>query len=108
MRKIEIQMNQAIRSKKDWKNDNTSVHFDPETGVAIVRLFGNKIAVVTNNNDLTIFDGGNRSVTTKFRLNAIINEFCNAFTDGVFQSNSKWYIRDNNNVIPFISGYVFS
>ena len=64
MRKIEKQMCDAVQSNKDWQSANTSVHFDPETGVSIVRLHGNKIAEVSDN-DMTIFDGGYQSTTTK-------------------------------------------
>ncbi len=57
MRKIEKQMCDAVQSNKDWKSANTSVHFDPESGISVVRLHGNKIAEVSDN-DMTIFDGG--------------------------------------------------
>ena len=107
MRKIEIEMNRAIQNNIDWQKDNTSVHFDPETGVSIVRLHGSKIAEVTDN-DMTIFDGGYQSKTTKSRLNALITEFCNAVTDGVFQKNYQWFVRDNNEVKQFNGSYTFA
>ena len=107
MRKIERQMCAAVQSNKDWKSANTSVHFDPETGVSVVRLHGNKIAEVTDN-DMTIFDGGWQTTTTKSRLNALINEFCNGITDGVFQKNYEWFIRDNNTTVDFENGYTFA
>ena len=107
MRKIEIEMNRAIQNNIDWQKDNTSVHFDPETGVSIVRLHGSKIAEVTDN-DMTIFDGGYQSKTTKSRLNALITEFCNAVTDGVFQKNYQWFVRDNNEVKQFTGSYTFA
>ena len=107
MRKIEIEMNAAIQNNIDWQKDNTSVHFDPETGVSIVRLHGSKIAEVTDN-DMTIFDGGYQSKTTKSRLNALITEFCNAVTDGVFQKNYQWFVRDNNEVKQFNGSYTFA
>ena len=107
MRKIEIEMNRAIQNNIDWQKDNTSVHFDPETGVSIVRLHGSKIAEVTDT-DMTIFDGGYQSVTTKSRLNALITEFCNAVTDGVFQKNYQWFVRDNNEVKQFTGSYTFA
>ena len=107
MRKIEIEMNRAIQNNIDWSKDNTSVHFDPETGVSIVRLHGSKIAEVTDN-DMTIFDGGYQSKTTKSRLNALITEFCNAVTDGVFQKNYQWFVRDNNEVKQFTGSYTFA
>ena len=81
----------AIHSNIDWQNANTSVHFDPETGVSVVRLHGNKIAEVSDN-DMTIFDGGYQSTTTKSRLNALCDEFCVA-GEGVFQKNFQWYVR---------------
>ena len=107
MRKIEIEMNRAIQNNIDWQKDNTSVHFDPETGVSIVRLHGSKIAEVTDT-DMTIFDGGYQSNTTKSRLNALITEFCNAVTDGVFQKNYQWFVRDNNEVKQFNGSYTFA
>ena len=100
-------MCQAIQSNIDWKSGNTSVHFDSETGVSIVRLHGNKIAEVSDT-DMTIFDGGWQTTTTKSRLNALINEFCNGITDGVFQKNYEWFIRDNNATVDFENGYTFA
>ena len=46
MRKIEAQMNAAIAQGRDWQSGNTSVHFNDEEQVAIVRLHGNKIAEI--------------------------------------------------------------
>lgn len=107
MRKIESQMNTAIRSQKNWTNANTSVHFNEEDSVSVVRLHGNKIAEI-GDDFLRIFDGGYQSNTTKSRLNAIIDEFCNAFTDGVFQKDFAWYIRDNKITKDFVNGYTFA
>ena len=91
MRKIESQMCAAIQKNIDWQSANTSVHFDPETGVSVVRLHGNKIAEVSDN-DMTIFDGGWQTTTTKSRLNALCQEFCIA-GEGVFQKDFKWFVR---------------
>jgi uncharacterized protein YpmS len=111
MRKIETQMIQAIKSETDWKSGNTKVvnffNDGDKCVVASVFLHGNKIAEVSDN-DMTIFDGGWQSNTTKSRLNALINEFCNAFTDGVFQKNYQWFVRDNNVTKEFTNGYIFS
>ena len=115
MRKIEQQMCAAVQSNKDWQSANTSVHFDPETGISIVRLHGNKIAEVSDN-DMTIFDGGWQSNTTKSRLNALCTEFC-VDGEGVFQKDFAWYVRkfvgaiNGQNVYKtedFVSGYVFA
>ena len=107
MRKIEQQMCQAIQSNKDWQSANTSVHFNEESGESIVRLHGNKIAVI-GDDFLQIFDGGYQSVTTKSRLNALIDRFCNGVTDGVFQKDYQWFIRDNNVTRDFEQGYIFA
>ena len=107
MRKIESQMLTAIKNSNNWQSANTSVHFNEENEVSIVRLHGNKIAEV-GDDFVTIFDGGWQTSTTKSRLNVIINEFCNAVTDGVFQKNFEWYIRDNNVTRDFENGYTFA
>jgi hypothetical protein len=91
MRKIESQMCAAVQKNIDWQSANTSVHFDPETGVSVVRLHGNKIAEVSDT-DMTIFDGGWQTTTTKSRLNALCQEFCIA-GEGVFQKNYTWFVR---------------
>ena len=107
MRKIEQQMNDAVANNKNWQSANTSVHFNEENGVSIVRLHGNKIAEI-GDDYLQIFDGGWQTNTTKSRLNALIDRFCNAVTDGVFQKDYQWYIRDNNVTRDFDNGYIFA
>ena len=115
MRKIEQQMCAAVQSNKDWQSGNTSVHFDPETGVSIVRLHGNKIAEVSDN-DMTIFDGGWQTTTTKSRLNALCEYFC-IDGEGVYQKDFQWYVQkfvgciNGENIFKtedFESGYVFA
>ena len=115
MRKIESQMCAAVQKNINWQSGNTSVHFNEESGVSIVRLHGNKIAEVSDT-DMTIFDGGWQTVTTKSRLNALCDEFCIA-GEGVFQKNYKWFVRkfagaiNGKNVFvneEFDNGYVFA
>ena len=43
MRKIESLMNDAIANNKNWQSGNTSVSYNEENGVSVVRLHGNKI-----------------------------------------------------------------
>ena len=105
MRKIEALMNVAIKNNTNWSKSNTSVMNDG--GVSVVYLHGNKIAEV-GDDFVRVFDGGWQSNTTKSRLNAIINEFCNAFTDGVFQKDFEWYVRDNKVTHDFVNGYTFA
>ena len=115
MRKIETQMCAAIHNNQNWSNANTTVHFNEEENVSVVRLHGNKIAEVTDDT-MTIFDGGYQSNTTKSRLNALCDEFCVA-GEGVFQKNYKWYVRlfvgaiNGKNVFKndtFTNGYTFA
>lgn len=107
MRKIESQMNQAIRNNADFKSSNTRVIYSPIRNTSEVYLHDNLIAIQSDEG-LQVFDGGWQSNTTKSRLNALIDEFANAFTDGVFQKNFTWYVRDNNQVKEFDNGYIFA
>ena len=111
MRKIERQMIEAIKSETDWKSDNTKVinffNDDKECVVTSVFLHDNLIAEV-DDTSLTVFDGGWESNTTKSRLNVLINEFCNALTDGIFQKQHVWYVRDNNEVTMWQGAYTFA
>ena len=104
-------MIEAIKSETDWKSGNTKVinffNDGDKCVVSSVFLHGNKIAEVTDH-DMTIFDGGWQTNTTKSRLNALINEFCNAVTDCVFQKNYQWFVSDNKVIKEFTNGYTFA
>ena len=105
MRKLEKQMNQAIRGQRNWAGSNTTVFSSDDGLVSRVYLHGNHIATYSHTDrSLTLLDGGWQSVTTKSRLNALCSEFKPAF--GVFQKNWTWYVSDrlNNQVFPFVSG----
>ena len=105
MRKIETQMNQAIRGQRNWAGSNTTVFTDDAGLYSTVYLHGNKIASYSHvTRDLEILDGGWQSNTTKSRLNALLLEFKPGF--GVFQKNWQWFISDRFSGIniPFISG----
>ena len=115
MRKIETQMIAAVQNNQNWQSANTSVHFDEESGVSIVRLHGNKIAEI-DEDSMTIFDGGWQSVTTKSRLNALCDAFCIA-GEGVFQKNYQWFVRKFTGQMgaekvfsteDFSNGYIFA
>ena len=115
MRKIERQMCDAVQVNRNWKNANTEVTIDQETNTSSVYLHGNLIATVTDN-DMTIYDGGWQSNTTKSRLNALCDAFC-VTGEGVFQSVFVWYVRkfvrciNGKNIFKtedFVSGYVFA
>ena len=115
MRKIESQMCAAVQSNIDWKSGNTEVTIDKETNTSSVYLHGNLIATVTDN-DMTIYDGGWQTTTTKSRLNALCSEFC-VDGEGVFQKDFAWYVRKFVGAIngqskfvteTFQSGYIFA
>ena len=97
MRQIERQMNQAIRYRKNFNKANTSVRCFKTNGITTdidVYLHGNHIASLdTATNALTIKDGGWQSVTTKSRLNAILDEFVPSM--GIFQKDWTWFLRDS-------------
>ena len=116
MRKIESQMCKAVSQSLNWHSANTSVHFNEEENVSVVRLHGNKIAEI-GDDYMTIFDGGWQSNTTKSRLNALCQEFC-IDGEGVFQKDFKWFVRKFVaqssvtgkvfNVDDFTNGYTFA
>ena len=100
MRKIERQMNQAIRERRNWSGSNTMVTVD-HNAKARVYLHGNLIAEVCND-FVAIFDGGWQTVTTKCRLNALLDEFRPHV--GVVQKNFNWFIVAHSKYFPFVSG----
>ena len=108
MRKIEMEMNAAIRYRRNFSKANTSVRCFKTNGVTTdvdVFLHGNHIASLdTATHKLTIKDGGWQSVTTKSRLNALLDEFVPSM--GIFQKDWVWYLSDrlSGTVVPFISG----
>jgi len=105
MRKIEQQMNDAIREGKDWKSGNTQVITLNNMGerVSFVYLHGNHIAIV-GDNYIRIYDGGWQSNTTKSRLNAIL-EGNGLPGERIFQEKFEWKLRmSDGTVIPFFSG----
>ena len=110
MRKIESQMNTAIRNGVNWSSNNSSVVSDGN--VSKVYLHGNHIATVTTiagkyNKEIHLYDGGYQSNTTKSRLNAILSEF-GLGMEKVFQKQWDWYVNVNTgngmSVVDFHSG----
>ena len=107
MRKIEQDMNSAIRYRRNMSKANTSVRCFKTNGVTTdvdVYLHGNHIASLdTATKAVTIKDGGWQSVTTKSRLNALLDEF--AYGMRVFQRDFIWYLDDRFGITqPFVSG----
>ena len=108
MRKIEQQMNSALRNRKNFSSGNTTV-IQNDDNTADVLLHGNCIAYVDysgkippTNGTLKISDAGWQTVTTKSRLNALCDEF--AYGCYVFQKNFDWFLGDRDgNKRPFPS-----
>ena len=105
MRKIERQMNAAITNKIDWSSANTRVEYEQGNCISRVYLHGNKIAEV-GDNSVRLFDGGFQSVTTKSRLNAILQGH-GLPGECVFQKQWTWFVnlKTGNGIatVPFFS-----
>ena len=105
MRKIETDMNRAIRAGRNFSSSNTMVKIECNIHGEQSKVFlhGNHIATVTDK-DLTLYSGGGWFTnTTKSRLNALIQEF--GFKgSNIFQKNFNWYVRAFNTVTPFVDG----
>ena len=106
MRKIEQQMNQAIRACKNWCSGNTQVVSDAESSK--VYLHGNHIATVGSDYCM-LYDGGWRSNTTKSRLNALLEAFGDIGSK-VYQKDFQWYVWEpqQQKGYDFFNGYSFS
>ena len=105
MRKIESQMNRAIVNKNDWSNSNTEVNYNSNTDCSSVYLHGNQIATVDHNtNALKLSSCGWQSVTTKSRLNAILQGLIAGAS--VFQKQFDWYLNYNNQTVDFWDGMI--
>ena len=101
MRKIESEMQAAIVERRDWSKDNTTVTVDSE-GNTFVMLHGNLIAQISNFGDIKLSSCGWQTVTTKSRLNAILDTFLSGI--GVYQKDFIWYINDRE----FFDGYTIT
>ena len=111
MRLIERQMCNAVINKNDWHKDNTEVMYSPSRDVCCVYLHKNLIATI-DNNTVEVYDGGWQSVTTKSRLNALINGLCDGYNQSIYQKQFEWFIQDDEDgtgfTIPFQHGYTFA
>jgi hypothetical protein len=93
MRVVEKKMLNAIVSKKNLTLDNTMVV--TEGNVSCVYLFNNLIAKITDKN-VKISNCGYKTITTKSRLNCILQEFVKDAR--IHQKNFDWYI--GNEIFP--------
>ena len=102
MRKIEEQMNMAIRARKSWAGSNTTVRAYNDS--IDVYLHGHCIAWLDVINDVWTFSScGWETNTTKSRLNAILEEFVPERR--IFQKNWQWFVSDFLGMAePFVDG----
>ena len=98
MRKIEMRMNNALRNQTNFTSGNTAIF---TTGnESRVYLHSNLIATIYRDGNIvevTFFDGGWQSNTTKSRLNAICNEFLVGAR--VFQKNFNWFLQQSRGIV---------
>jgi len=105
MRKIEQQMNFAISNKADWSNSNTRVEFNSNTNCSSIYLHGHQIATFDHNlKAVKLSSCGWQTVTTKSRLNAILNEV--KWGCKVFQKNFDWFVSYNDQTRDFFDGMI--
>tara|TARA_A100000172_G_C3010312_1_gene99534 strand:- start:304 stop:711 length:408 start_codon:yes stop_codon:yes gene_type:complete len=94
MRLVEAQMLQLMDRRSNGKaGSNTHVRTTTE-GSVDVYLHDNQIAHLDKDGKLFISDAGWQTNTTKSRLNAIINYFCDGTKTGVMQSDYEWYLYE--------------
>ena len=105
MRKIEQQMNRALVNKNNWAGSNTSVSYNDSTNCSSVYLHGHQIATLDHvNQALKLSSCGYQTVTTKSRLNALLEEV--KYGCRVFQKNWDWFVSYNDQVASFWDGMI--
>ena len=105
MRKLERQMNFAVSNKGNWAGSNTQVTYNENTNCSSVRLHGHLIATFDHNLKAVKLDScGYETVTTKSRLNALLEEV--KFGCKVFQKNFVWFVKYNKETLMFWDGMI--
>ena len=105
MRKLERQMNFAISNKSDWHCSNTRVEYNNLSNCSSIYLHGHQIAVVDHNlKAVKLSSCGYTTVTTKSRLNAILEELmCGC---KVYQKQFEWFFSKYNQTVEFFDGMI--
>tara|TARA_B100000579_G_scaffold256319_1_gene210989 strand:+ start:4973 stop:5383 length:411 start_codon:yes stop_codon:yes gene_type:complete len=92
LRKIDLEMNKAVRNRVPFLKDNTEVKVS-KYKAATVYLFGNIIARVVGNwivlSKKCVEEDEWKTATTKRRINALLHEFVPSL--GLYQFKNKWY-----------------
>ena len=105
MRKIERQMNFAISNKGNWAGSNTSVSYNESTNCSSIYLHGHHICTFDHNTQAVKLNScGYETVTTKSRLNAILDEV--KYGAKGFQKNFVWFVKYNSQTLMFWDGMI--
>ena len=105
MRLIEKQMNFALSNKANWSKSNTQVVYNESTNCSSVYLHGHRIATLDHNTQAIKLDScGYQTVTTKSRLNAILDEV--KYGAKVYQKNWNWFVSFRQSKTSFFDGIV--
>ena len=105
MRKLEKQMNFAISNKGNWNGSNTSVLYNESTNCSQVYLHGHLICTFCHNTlAVKLSSCGYETVTTKSRLNAILEEV--KYGAKVFQKNFNWFVSYQSKTVNFFDGMI--
>ena len=105
MRKIERLMNMAITHKTDWSSSNTRVEYNNLSNCSSIYLHGHQIATFDHNlKAVKMSSCGYETVTTKSRLNAILDEV--KYGCRVFQKNFDWFVSYNDDTASFWDGMI--
>ena len=105
MRKIERHMNFAISNKADWSSSNTQVSFNSITNCSSINLHGHLIAAFDHNlKAVKLSSCGYTTVTTKSRLNAILDEV--KYGCRVFQKQWNWFVSYRDETASFWDGMI--
>ena len=105
MRKLEKQMNFALSNKGNWKGSNTSDDYNESTNCSSVYLHGHQIATLEHDTQaIKLSSCGYETVTTKSRLNAILEEV--KYGCKVFQKNFNWFVSYNGQTRNFWDGMI--
>lgn len=92
MRKVTMKTVQAMKNGQNTVSGNTRVHSDG----SVMELHGNTIAIFNRDEGLlTLRDCGWTSVTTKERLNGILDTL--NVGKYIIQENFQWYVKDREN-----------
>ena len=98
-------MNFALSNKGNWAGSNTTVTYNDSTNCSSVYLHGHQIATLDHNtNALKLDSCGYETVTTKSRLNAILEDV--KYGCKVLQKNFVWFVGYNKQTLMFWDGMI--